>query len=255
MTVKRDTAVALSFLLAFLVLSYAVVEKDVMGLSKNPLRPLGEFYLGHAFASGELTSHSPEVVTAIVWNYRGFDTLFETFVFFLAIMGTLSVLRLREGQERMVRDMERVEPHRHMDLIVRVITRLVLLMIIGISASIALHGHLTPGGGFQGGSAMAVASLLLFAVFSKFTLERRGLTLRHTLGAYAVGIAIILLTVYAPLALGGRFLQINLLPGELGLFDLDVGEYLAVSFGFLSVFLILGVSEWIFRRILRGEVR
>lgn len=252
---KRDALVAVSFLLAFVVISYAVTVENVLGLGSGKLRPLGEFYLGHSFAPGGMASHSPEVVTAIVWNYRGFDTLFETFVFFLAIIGTLSILRLTGDEERIVKGMERAEPHRHMDLIVRVITRLVLLMIIAISASIALHGHLTPGGGFQGGSAMAVAALLLFAVFSKFTLERRGLTLGHTLGAYAAGIAVILITAYAPLALGGRFLQINLLPGEMGLFNLDVGEYLAVSFGFLSVFLILGVPEWIFKRVLRGEVR
>lgn len=70
-----------------------------------------------------------------------------------------------------------------MDLIVRATVKLVVIMIVSISASIALHGHLTPGGGFQGGSAMAVASLLLFAAFSKFTLERKGLTLRHTVSA------------------------------------------------------------------------
>ncbi|NJE41960.1 Na(+)/H(+) antiporter subunit B [Thermococcus sp. GR6] len=253
---KRDVLVAVSFLLAFAVISYAVTVEDVFGIADNPLRPLGEFYLSHAFAHEGLTSHSPEVVTAIVWNYRGFDTLFETFVFFLAIMGALSVLRLTEEQEEEVKILEAGEPHRQMDLIVRATTKLVVIMIVSISASIALHGHLTPGGGFQGGSAMAVASLLLFAGFSKFTLERKGLTLRHTISAYAAGLALILATVMAPVILyGGKVLEINLLPGETGLFNLDVGEYIAVAFGFLTVFLILGISEWIFKTVLRREVR
>ncbi|WP_367883579.1 hypothetical protein [Thermococcus peptonophilus] len=108
---KRDVYVAVSFLLAFLVISYAVTVKDVLGIAQNPLRPLGgEFYLSHAFAHEGPTSHSPEVVTAIVWNYRGFDTLFETFVFFLAIMGALSVLRLTKEQEKEVRELEAREP-------------------------------------------------------------------------------------------------------------------------------------------------
>ncbi len=253
---RRDVYVAVSFLMAFLVISYAVTVKDVLGIAQNPLRPLGEFYLSHAFAHEGLTSHSPEVVTAIVWNYRGFDTLFETFVFFLAIMGALSVLRLTGEQEKQVRHFEVREPHRQMDLIVRATVKLVVIMIVSISASIALHGHLTPGGGFQGGSAMAVASLLLFAAFSKFTLERKGLTLRHTVSAYALGLALILATVLAPVFLyGGKILEINLLLGETGLFNLDVGEYTAVTFGFLTVFLVLGISEWIFKNVLRGEVR
>ncbi|AMQ19360.1 Na(+)/H(+) antiporter subunit B [Thermococcus peptonophilus] len=253
---KRDVYVAVSFLLAFLVISYAVTVKDVLGIAQNPLRPLGEFYLSHAFAHEGPTSHSPEVVTAIVWNYRGFDTLFETFVFFLAIMGALSVLRLTKEQEKEVRELEAREPHRQMDLIVRATVKLVVIMIVSISASIALHGHLTPGGGFQGGSAMAVASLLLFAAFSKFTLERKGLTLRHTVSAYALGLALILTTVIVPVFLyGGKVLEINLLPEEIGLFNLDVGEYTAVTFGFLTVFLVLGVSEWIFKNVLRREVQ
>ncbi|AJC71348.1 sodium:proton antiporter [Thermococcus guaymasensis DSM 11113] len=252
---KRDVIVAVSFLLAFLFIAYAVTVENVLGLGGTELRPLGEFYLSHSFAHEGLTSHSPEVVTAIVWNYRGFDTLFETFVFFLAIMGAFSVLRLTSEQEKIVKELEASEPHRHMDLITRAITKLVVVMIVAISASIALHGHLTPGGGFQGGSAMAVASLLLFAVFSKFTIERKGLTVKHTVSAYALGLALILATVLAPVFLyGGKVLEINLLPGEMGLFNLDVGEYLAVTFGFLTVFLVLGVSEWIFKTVLRGEV-
>jgi len=251
---KRDVIVAVSFLGAFAFIAYALVYANVLGLGGAELRPLGEFYLGHAFAH-EFSSHSPEVVTAIVWNYRGFDTLFETFVFFLAIMGAFSVLRLTDEGEKIVRELEAKEPHRQMDLITRSTTKLVVVMIIAISASIALHGHLTPGGGFQGGSAMAVASLLLFAVFSKFTLERKGLNLRHTISAYALGLALILATVLAPVFLyGGKVLEINLLPGETGLFNLDVGEYTAVTFGFLTVFLVLGVSEWIFKTVLRGEV-
>lgn len=252
---KRDVIVAVSFLLAFLFIAYAVTVENVLGLGGTELRPLGEFYLSHSFAHEGLTSHSPEVVTAIVWNYRGFDTLFETFVFFLAIMGAFSVLRLTSEQEKIVKELEASEPHRHMDLITRAITKLVVVMIVAISASIALHGHLTPGGGFQGGSAMAVASLLLFAVFSKFTIERKGLTVKHTVSAYALGLALILATVLAPVFLyGGKVLEINLLPGETGLFNLDVGEYLAVTFGFLTVFLVLGVSEWIFKTVLRGEM-
>jgi multicomponent Na+:H+ antiporter subunit B len=253
---KKDAIIAVSFLLAFIVISYAVTVRDVLGIAQNSLRPLGGFYLSHAFAHEGLTSHSPEVVTAIVWNYRGFDTLFETFVFFLAIMGALSVLRLTKEEEREVRSLEAREPHRQMDVIARTTVKLVVIMIVSISASIALHGHLTPGGGFQGGSAMAVASLLLFAAFSKFTLERKGLTLRHTVSAYALGLAIILTTVLVPVFLyNGKILQINLLPGEMGLFNLDVGEYTAVTFGFLTVFLALGISEWIFKSILRREVQ
>ncbi len=53
---------------------------------------------------------------------------------------------------------------------------------------------------------------------------------------------------------GGKILEINLLPGEAGLFNLDVGEYTAVTFGFLTVFLVLGIPEWVFKAVLRREL-
>ncbi len=242
---RRDYLTAVAMLLAMATLSYAAVNS---GFIAGKVRPLGESYLRGAV-------HSPEVVTSIVWNYRGFDTLFETFVFFLAIAGTLSVLRLNQSQEKEVRRREEVEPHRLMDGIVRVTTKIVVVAIISVSASIAIHGQKTPGGGFQAGSAMAVASLLLFVVFSKFTLERSGLTLKHVLTVYATGLATILGTALLPVVMGGHVLQIDMFPGDSGLFSLDVGEYTAVTFGFLSVFLVLGISEWIFKGILREEVR
>ena len=39
------------------------------------------------------TAMSPEAVTSIVWDYRGLDTLFETTVFFLAIIGSMALMR------------------------------------------------------------------------------------------------------------------------------------------------------------------
>ncbi len=251
---KRDLLVGISFIFAFLVISYAITVKNILGLGSSTLRPLAHFYLTHSFSKGILTSHSTEVVTAIVWNYRGFDTLFETFVFFLAIMGTFGILRFTANQKKMVRVAEAKEPHRQMDLIVRSTTKIVIVAIVAVSASIALHGHITPGGGFQSGSAMTVAALLLFAVFSKFTVERKGLDIKHVISAYTLGLSLILLAVLLPLLIySGKILQINLLPGDMGLLTLDVGEYIAVTSGFFTVFLILGISEHIFKKVLGGE--
>ncbi|NJE07655.1 sodium:proton antiporter [Thermococcus sp. M39] len=251
---RREIIAAVTLLLAFFVLSYLIVMNNGIGLRENELRSLGKFYLENAFShEGTYTSHSPEVVTAIIWNYRGFDTFFETFVFFLAIIGSLSALRMTEKQKDMLKVLSTFERIRKMDLIIRGITRVVVVMIVAISASIALHGHLTPGGGFQGGAALTVATLLFFATHSKYTAERKGLTLERSLGVYALGLLIIITTVLIPVYLGGRILEINLL-GEVGLFNLDLGEYLAVGAGFLSIFLILGIPEKIFRELLRGEV-
>jgi multicomponent Na+:H+ antiporter subunit B len=107
--------------------------------------------------------HVSEVVTAVVFDYRGFDTLGEEFILFASVMGV--ALLLRAGREE-----EEHEPHREArargespttDAI-----RVAGLGMIGptvlVGLAIAAHGHVTPGGGFQGGVILATASVLVF---------------------------------------------------------------------------------------------
>jgi multicomponent Na+:H+ antiporter subunit B len=107
--------------------------------------------------------HVSEVVTAVVFDYRGFDTLGEEFILFASVVGV--ALLLRAGREE-----EEHEPHREArargespttDAI-----RVAGLGMIGptvlVGLAIAAHGHVTPGGGFQGGVILATASVLVF---------------------------------------------------------------------------------------------
>jgi energy-converting hydrogenase B subunit I len=52
-----------------------------------------------------------------------------------------------------------------MSIIVRTITRLVYGLALVFGFYVIMHGHLTPGGGFQGGAVVASASALLLVAF------------------------------------------------------------------------------------------
>lgn len=52
-----------------------------------------------------------------------------------------------------------------MSLVVRTITKLLLGPIFLFGAYIILHGHLTPGGGFQGGAIIATVMALVLVAF------------------------------------------------------------------------------------------
>lgn len=223
---------------------------------QTELRPLGEFYLKNSYF-GEYSAKSPEVVTSILWDYRGVDTLFETSVFFLAIIGSLTLFRLNKKQEEWAKQKPK-EFTGGLTLVIKSVTKIIVAMILAVSASIALHGHLTPGGGFQGGSALAVAPLLIIAAYSKYALEEHGLDKTRALILRSIGLLGIALTALIPLLTGGFIMQNQpIFPAEIGgqlvggsLIYYNLFEFLAVGAGFTAVFLLLAIPEKVFKEIL-----
>jgi multicomponent Na+:H+ antiporter subunit B len=89
------------------------------------------------------------VVTSIVLAYRGLDTLGELTILFAAATAAGLVLRRRDGVHP--------KPAGPAGFILRAGADLLFPFLIVLAAYIILHGHLTPGGGFQGGAIIAAA--------------------------------------------------------------------------------------------------
>ncbi len=158
-------------------------------LPSTNVRPIAKFYLNatyNPFELGNYTVMSPEAVTAIVWDFRGLDTLFETSVFYLALIAGLALTR---GLL-----VEYVEKSGYgLSVVVKTVTKITAPMIMAVGASIALHGHLTPGGGFQGGSVVAVLPMIIIIVFSAGFLVLKGVTtskliIMRSLGLFGIGL-------------------------------------------------------------------
>lgn len=100
--------------------------------------------------------HVTNVVAAVNFDYRGFDTLGEEFILFAAVMGVALLLREARDRGEPPHDEARSEA-----------VRLVGLSLVGPSVVAGLfvvaHGPLTPGGGFQGGVMLSAALVLLYA--------------------------------------------------------------------------------------------
>jgi multicomponent Na+:H+ antiporter subunit B len=103
--------------------------------------------------------HSQQAVAAVTLDYRGFDTLGEEFILFAAVAGALLLLRPQESETVVeepdhAQDRPDVKPARGVAACGLLIFPFALLL----GAYIVLHGHLTPGGGFQGGVLLASAA-------------------------------------------------------------------------------------------------
>jgi multicomponent Na+:H+ antiporter subunit B len=103
------------------------------------------------------------VVSAVNFEYRGFDTVGEEFILFTAAIGTATVLRhLRGERERPARDeaMDRNVPP------VSDAVRLVALLLVGptllVGWYLASHAQTSPSGGFQGGVVLATSFILIY---------------------------------------------------------------------------------------------
>jgi multicomponent Na+:H+ antiporter subunit B len=99
--------------------------------------------------------HATNVVTAIVFDYRGFDTLGEEFILFTSVMGVALLLRDVREEERRPRDEVESDPVRMVG-----IGFSAALLVMGMY--IVAHGAITPGGGFQGGVVLAAAFALVY---------------------------------------------------------------------------------------------
>lgn len=142
------------------------------------------------------------IVTSVVLGYRAIDTLGELAILFTAATaGGLILGRPGRGA--------RHDPEAGFILCTAADLLFPLLLVVGLF--IIVHGHLTPGGGFQGGVVLAVAFFIPL-------LARPGSHFNH--GAFAVveglaGAAFIVIGLLA-LASGGEFLQPLLGKGEMG---------------------------------------
>jgi len=144
-------------------------------------------------------------VTAIVVSFRGFDTLGEVTVLFLAAMSLASIMyrRKRKG------DIE-IRAKKPSSRILQVGAQIIFPMVVVLGAYVFIHGHLTPGGGFQGGAIIATASLLMLITYRKFKVNHNTITwIESIAGIVFVGIGM------TGLLKGLTFLQNFLELGEL----------------------------------------
>lgn len=147
------------------------------------------------------------IVTAIIVTFRGLDTLGEVTVLFLtaAIVG----LVLSHGRREAGGSGRELPPAGEL---LSTGTRLLVPLILLLGAYVFVNGHLTPGGGFQGGAILASAILLLLLTDPLRRISHRLITaIESTAGLVFVGIGVL------GIFLAGGFLDNRILPiGRLG---------------------------------------
>lgn len=124
----------------------------------------GQFLFGNApMLVGEaILQQGPDeigaanLVTSVVLGYRAIDTLGEIAILFTAAMATALVLSTIQGEQAK----PSAEKSYYGGKILDSSSALFFPLLVVLGLYIVLHGHLTPGGGFQGGVILAAAFFL-----------------------------------------------------------------------------------------------
>lgn len=151
------------------------------------------------------------VVSAVNFEYRGFDTVGEEFILFIAVTGVATVLRhLRGERERSPLDEAKGRRVPGTSEAVRLLALLFTGPTMVMGWYLASHAQTTPSGGFQGGVVLAT-SLIMVYLAGEFLVLRRISPADVTDAVEAVGAAGFALVGVSATALGFAYLY-NFLP-------------------------------------------
>ncbi len=104
----------------------------------------------------EEVTQTANAVTSVVTYFRGLDTLGEVTILFLAIFGISLTLEKNIAKENILK---------YDNTLLQIATKVLTPLIVLFGLYIIFHGHLSPGGGFQGGVIIASAFLLQFLAY------------------------------------------------------------------------------------------
>jgi multicomponent Na+:H+ antiporter subunit B len=112
---------------------------------------------------GVTERHATDLVTALNFDIRAFDTLGEEFILFASVLGVVLILReIRGERERPAQHESEEHTFTGASEALRALSLGVIPGLLVIGVYIVVHGQLTPGGGFQGGVILAAGPLAVF---------------------------------------------------------------------------------------------
>ncbi len=140
----------LSIIIVLIIIGWGIITS----LQKIPFGSSRAKLADHYINEGKEETGAANIVTAVVVSYRSLDTLGEVTILFLATIGLGAVLATIKRKSE--RESEKAS------LILSTGCKLLFPLILLFGAYIFIHGHLTPGGGFQGGAVIASAFVLMY---------------------------------------------------------------------------------------------
>ncbi len=140
-------------------LVYGTLDAPLLG---DPNAPAHQHVAPRYIEQGPIEVGMPNMVTAVLASYRGYDTFGETVVIFTAGIAVLLLLGIQEGPH--------TRPGRTAigdQIVLRVVVKLLIPLILLYGLYVQFHGDFGAGGGFQAGVIFATGFILYDLVFGE----------------------------------------------------------------------------------------
>ena len=159
----------------FVVAGAGLLAVLLIGLHGLP--PFGHYHGVYGLRVAKVeppARHATDIVTALNFDLRAFDTLGEEFILFASVAGVALLLRHLRDEDQQVGQSRGLEDHRFAGASdsLRVLSLVLIPLLVALGAYLALHGQLTPGGGFQAGIVLAAGPLAILLAGRYLALKR-----------------------------------------------------------------------------------
>jgi multicomponent Na+:H+ antiporter subunit B len=228
-----------------LLIIYATFDKPRLGDPDAPVHQhVAPWYLEKTPEYIDI----PNVVTAVLGSFRGYDTLGEVFVVFAACIGVLFILGVRPPRETLKVNGGDNGLRHH--LIPQVVGRQLVPFIVLFGLYVQFHGEYGPGGGFQAGAIIATG-IILYALLEGEAEALRAVPRRVLLGMVVGGALLYGGVGVVCMLMGGAFLDYSVLAADpvfgqqLGILIIEAGVGMAVCGALLSIFHAFAAREMV----------
>ena len=238
----------ITVVLLIAVISVPFIAFDVLPVIGDPDSAPNSHVSDHYIENAAEECNSPNMVTAVIVDYRAFDTMFETTVMFLAGAAVVLILANRPKKrmaspaavKKMSREIRGISVYRtvNKDVMISLIEPLILIYAIYV----LFHGEVSLGGGFQAGALIGM-TYLLDVMVGKRKKPLLDLSKFKSVALAGLGPLIYALTGLVSVLAGGMYLEYNKLPlavhqaelHSIGITAVEIGVTIGVAGTIISI--------------------
>lgn len=170
----RSAYTVIAVIMALIIIACLIYTVSFLPSFGNPDNPANSSEVVRAYIeNGIHDTGATNFVAGMILNYRAFDTLGESSVLFIAATTVIILLfkKKTKEEEKVAAVEEEIYEDKH-DAILRHGALILVPFTLIFGIYVLFNGHLSPGGGFSGGTIMGAALILYNLAFGDRSTKR-----------------------------------------------------------------------------------